>query len=63
MEQHQLIRLYLDRDAAGQKYSKRALSMSNKYTDESSLYKNHKDLNDFMVNSGKLQKKYSRQRL
>ena len=63
MEQHQSIRLYLDRDAAGQNCSKRALSMSNKYTDESKLYKNHKDFNDWMVNSGKLQKKRLRQKL
>lgn len=63
MEQHQAIRLYLDRDAAGQKYSKRALSMSNKYIDESKLYKNHKDLNDWLVNSGKSPKKYLRQKL
>ena len=63
MEQHQAVRLYLDRDAVGQKCSRRALSMSNKYTDESKLYKNHKDLNDWMVNSGKLQKKHLRQKL
>lgn len=63
MEQHQTIRLYLDRDDAGQKYCRRALSMSNKYTDESKLYKNHKDLNDWMVNSVKLQKKRFRQKL
>ncbi|MDP2338989.1 MAG: toprim domain-containing protein [Bacteroidota bacterium] len=63
MEQHQSIRLYLDRDDAGQKYSKRALSMSTKYADESKLYKNHKDLNDWMVNSDKLQKKHLRQKL
>lgn len=63
MEQHQSIRLYLDRDDAGQKYCRSALSMSNKYTDESKLYKNHKDLNDWMVNSGKLQKMRLRQKL
>lgn len=63
MEQHRAIRLYLDRDAAGQKYSKRALSMSNKYIDESKLYKNHKDLNDWLVNSGKSPKKHLRQKL
>ena len=63
MEQHQMIRLYLDRDAAGQNCSKRALSLSNKYTDESKLYKNYKDFNDWMVNSGKLQKKRLRQKL
>lgn len=63
MEQHQSIRLYLDRDDAGQKYCRRALSMRNKYTDESKLYKNHKDLNDWMVNSGKFQKMRLRQKL
>ncbi|MCK9412634.1 MAG: toprim domain-containing protein [Prolixibacteraceae bacterium] len=57
MEQHQAIRLYLDRDATGQNYSQRALSMSTKYTDESKLYKNHKYLNDWMVSFDKPQKK------
>lgn len=63
MEQHQTIRLYLDRDSAGQKYCRRALSMSHKYTDESKLYKNHKDINDWLVNSGKSPKKHLRQKL
>ncbi|BBE20057.1 DNA primase [Aquipluma nitroreducens] len=63
MEQHQLIRLYLDRDAAGLKYCRRALSMSTKYTDESKLYKKHKDLNDWIVNFDKLQKMRLRQKL
>jgi hypothetical protein len=63
MEQHQAIRLYMDRDAAGQKCSKRILSMSNKYSDESKLYKNHKDLNDWMVNSGKSHRMRLKQKL
>lgn len=63
MEEHQAIRLYLDRDTTGQNFSQRALSMSNKYSDESSLYKNHKDLNDWMVNFGKSQKKHLGQKL
>lgn len=63
MEQHQSIRLYLDRDAAGQKYCRRALSMSNKYTDESKLYQKHKDLNDWLINYGKLQKVRIRQKI
>jgi DNA primase len=63
IEQHRAIQLYLDTDATGQNCSKRALSMSNKYTDESILYKNHKDLNDWLVNSGKSQKKRLRQKL
>jgi len=53
MEAHEVIRLYLDRDVTGQNYSRLALSRSDKYSDESSLYKNHKDLNDWVVNFGK----------
>ena len=57
MEQHQSIRLYLDTDTAGQNYSRYALSLSNKYKDESSLYQSHKDFNDWIVNFGKSQKR------
>ncbi|MBT2564691.1 toprim domain-containing protein [Pedobacter sp. ISL-68] len=63
MEEHQAIRLYLDRDATGQNCSQRALSMSTKYSDESNLYRNHKDLNDWAVNFGKSQKKHLGQKL
>lgn len=57
METHEGIRLYLDRDTTGQDYSQYALSLSNKYKDESHLYKLHKDLNDWLINFGKAQKK------
>jgi hypothetical protein len=57
MEQHEKIKLYLDRDKAGQNYSRYAVLLSHKYKDESQLYKNHKDLNDWMMNIGKVQKK------
>lgn len=57
MEQHEIIKLYLDRDKAGQNYSRYALSLSQKYKDESQLYKNHKDLNDWAMNIGKVQRK------
>ncbi|MDT0678723.1 toprim domain-containing protein [Autumnicola musiva] len=56
MEEHQVVRLYLDRDATGQNLTQRALSMSTKYIDKSTLYKNHKDLNDWLVGIGKQQK-------
>ncbi len=58
MEQHKIIKLYLDRDETGQKYSQYALTLSDKYRDESCLYIKHKDLNDWIVNFGKAQKKY-----
>lgn len=53
MEKHKVIRLYLDRDTAGQNCSRYALSLSNQYKDESSLYKNHKDFNDWLMHFGK----------
>ncbi|GAA4429789.1 hypothetical protein GCM10023188_15650 [Pontibacter saemangeumensis] len=57
MEQHEAIRLYLDRDETGQNYSRYALSLSNKYQDESRLYRHHKDLNEWIMNIGKIQNK------
>ena len=63
MEQHEIIRLYLDRDSTGQNYSRYALSLSNKYKDESKLYEHHKDFNDWMMNIGKCQKKNLDQKL
>jgi len=57
IEQHESIRLYLDRDSTGQNYSRYALSISNRYKDESKLYEHHKDFNDWMMNIGKSQKK------
>jgi hypothetical protein len=57
MEQHKHVKLYLDHDETGQNCTRYALSLSNKYKDESGLYKNHKDLNDWVMNIGKVQKK------
>jgi DNA primase len=63
MEQHESIRLYLDRDTTGQNYSRYGLSLSKKYRDESNLYEHHKDFNDWMMNIGKSQKKNLDQKL
>lgn len=62
MESHQAVRLYLDRDAAGQNCSRHALSISSKYVDESNLYQSYKDFNDWLMNFGKHPRKYQRQR-
>ncbi len=56
MEKHDKIHLYLDRDEAGRKYTKLALERSQKVIDESSLYKGYKDLNDWVMNIGKMEK-------
>jgi len=58
LEKHNAIRLYLDRDITGKNCSQYALSLSSKYKDESNLYQNHKDFNDWMVNFGKPQRKH-----
>ena len=54
MEKHQSIHLYLDQDEAGRKNTKLALKRSAHFKDESKLYKGHKDLNDWLINFGKL---------
>ncbi len=53
MEKHKAVRLYLDNDTAGQNCSRYALSLSSKYKNESNLYQNHKDLNDWLMHFGK----------
>jgi DNA primase len=63
MEKHKAIRLYLDRDTTGQNCRRYALSLSSKYKDESSLYQNHKDFNDWVMNFGKSERKHIRQKL
>lgn len=63
IENHESIRLYFDRDESGLSYTSRALSLSTKYKDESSLYQNYKDLNDWAINFGKAMKKYSEEKL
>lgn len=49
MEKHESIHLYLDRDNAGIMSTQKALEWNQKYTDRSHLYKNHKDLNECLV--------------
>ncbi len=63
MEQHNSIRLYLDRDKTGQNCTQRAIESSKKYIDESILYKEYKDLNEWMQHIGKSQRKGFRQSL
>jgi hypothetical protein len=54
-EKHSSIHLYLDRDNSGMKITKEALLLCNKYIDESYKYKNHKDLNEFLMNEYKIE--------
>jgi hypothetical protein len=58
MESYKHIRLYLDRDIKGINCTQHALSLSSKYKDESMLYKNHNDFNDWIMNPVKAPKKH-----
>ncbi len=53
MEENQKVDLYLDRDEAGMKYTQTALKWDHKYIDRSHLYKNHKDLNEYLLYESK----------
>ncbi|HEY8690683.1 MAG TPA: toprim domain-containing protein [Chitinophagaceae bacterium] len=55
IDKYSSIHLYLDRDNSGMKITKEALSISNKYIDESYKYKNHKDLNEFLMKEYKME--------
>ena len=58
MEKHETVRLYLDHDKAGRKCTEMALKRSAKFDDRSNLYKGYKDVNEWVMNIGKiLQKK------
>ena len=48
-ENYPSIHLYLDRDKKGLELTKEILSISRKYRDESLTYKNHKDLNEYLM--------------
>lgn len=48
LERYGSIGLWLDRDTTGLAYTEYALSLSNKYKDESKLYPGFKDLNDWL---------------
>jgi hypothetical protein len=48
MEKHEVIHLFLDQDNAGVRSAQKALTWDQKYIDKSALYKDHKDLNEFL---------------
>jgi len=63
MEENQKVYLYLDRDEAGMKYTQTALKWNTKYIDRSDLYKDYKDLNDYLISQSQQLKQSGRQRL
>ncbi len=57
MEKHDGIHLYFDHDDAGKKCLAVALKRTPNYKDDSVLYSGYKDLNDWVMHFGKLDKK------
>lgn len=54
MQPYRQVHLYLDNDATGDKFTAKAIALDgHKFTDERSLYKPHKDLNEWLVEIGK----------
>jgi len=49
LSQYPSIHLYLDRDKKGIEVTKDALALSNKFRDESLVYENSKDLNEYLM--------------
>jgi hypothetical protein len=60
MESYEQIKLYMDNNAAGQKFTVSACGTSKAYSNESTLYAKHEDLNDFLC--GKPMEQAARQR-
>ena len=57
MQAHKSVHLYLDCDTTGQKCIQKALEIDKqKFVDERHLYKNYKDLNDWIMQIGQSQK-------
>lgn len=63
MEAHERVGLYLDRDAAGQNCSRNALASNGRYRDESNAYEGFKDFNEWLVGSGRDNRRRQRQKL
>lgn len=63
MQEHQRVHLFLDNDKTGQKCTQKALDLdSQKFQDERKLYKNHDDLNDWLMHIGQSHKHQIRQK-
>ena len=53
MREYDYCRLFLDNDTAGQNCSRYACSLDGRFKNESSLYRNYKDLNDLLTGNTK----------
>lgn len=61
MQEYKSVHLFLDRDTTGQKCMQKAMEVDKKkFIDESNLYKDYKDLNDWVMHMGQTQKQSAR---
>lgn len=63
MDQHEVVKLYLDRDTAGQNCSRAAMASDHRYRDESSLYEGFKDVNEWLAGKGQSSRRNRRMKL
>lgn len=63
LDQHPSIHLYLDRDNKGLTVTKEVVALGGKYQDESTIYNNYKDLNEFLMNKNPEQRQSQRRGL
>lgn len=56
LAQHSRVHLWLDRDVTGLAYTKYALSLGNRFKDESGFYEKFKDLNGWLQHKGEVKK-------
>ena len=61
MQQHRIVLLHLDRDTAGMNCTRQALKISQQFKDESTLYREYNDLNDWLVKKDQRQIQQIRQ--
>jgi len=61
MQEHQRVKLFLDNDKTGNRYTQQAVLIDEKkFFDERKLYQKYDDLNDWIMNIGKSQKQHLR---
>jgi hypothetical protein len=64
MQEHNKVHLFLDNDNTGKNWAMLAQGLlGDKIIDQRALYKNHNDLNDFLINFGNVQKPKNNQSL
>jgi DNA primase len=63
MQEHRHVHLYLDTDKTGEKYTLQALTLDkDKFKDERRLYHPYKDLNDWLMHFGQIQRQRLQQK-